>query len=233
MALNLRQLDALSYDDVEPILDDYIKGAIDEFVNSPEGEAHVKDYPNGGYWIGTFIEFGYNYGETTLPKMTKGDVQMLMESTVPRKVVILDPSEAEDAIPELVAFWRFLQRQYNLRSANAIVKYLESIAAQFPRMMSDPARGGIAKTFMMMGQQAGFDMMNPEGIEAFQQQYNASPNLDSLDPIANSLRSLIDASLASPSLGQSASPRSKPKGMAPQSNSAKKTTHKKNSKKKK
>jgi hypothetical protein len=86
---------------------------------------------------------------------------------------------------------------------------------------------------MMIGQQAGFDMTNLEGIEAFQQQYNASPNLDSPDPIANSLKSLIDAGLASPSLGQFASHRSKPKGMAPQSSSAKKTTHKKNSKKKK
>lgn len=230
MTFNLRQLDNLTYDEVEPILDAYINGAIEEFVNSPEGEAHIKDYPNGGYWIGTFIEFGYNYGETTLPKMTKGDVQLLMESTLPRKVTILDSSEAEDAIPELVAFWRFLQRQYNLRSAGAIVKYLELIASQFPSMMSDPARGGIAKTFMMMGHQAGFDMTNPQGIEAFQQQYNASLNLDSS---ANPLKHLVDERLANSSLGQPAVSRSKPKGMASPSNPTKKTTRKKTSKKKK
>lgn len=232
MAFNLRQLDNLTYDEVEPILDAYINGAIEEFVNSPEGEAHIKDYPNGGYWIGTFIEFSYNYGETTLPKMTKGDVQMLMESTLPRKVTILDPSEAEDAIPELVAFWRFLQRQYNLRSANAIVKYLDSIRNQFPGMMSDPARGGMAKTFMMMGHQAGFDMTNPEGIQTFQQ-YNVSFNLDSPNSSTNPLKSLVDGGLAFPSLGQPATPRSKSEGMASQSNTAKKTTRKKTSKKKK
>lgn len=232
MAFNLRQLDNLSYDEVEPILDAYINNAIQEFVNSPEGEAHTKNYPNGGYWIGTFIEFGYNYGETTLAKMTKGDVQMLMESTLPRKITILDPSEADDAIPELTAFWRFLQRQYNLRSANAIVRYLESIFSQFPSMMSDPARGGIAKTFMMMGHQSGFDMTNSEGIQAFQQQYNAGLNLDSPNPSTNPLKSLIDGGLAFPS-GQPTTPRSKPKGMASQSNTAKKTTRKKTSKKKK
>ena len=80
--------------------------------------------------------------------MTKGDVQTLMEYTLPRKVTIFDPAEAEDTIPELVAFWRFLQREYNLRSAKAIVKCLESLASQFPNMMSDPSRGGIAKTFI-------------------------------------------------------------------------------------
>lgn len=79
MTFNLRQLDNLSYDEVEPILDDYIQGAINEFVNSPEGEDHLKTYPSGGSWIGSFIELGYNYGETTLPRMTKGDVQTLME----------------------------------------------------------------------------------------------------------------------------------------------------------
>ncbi|GAP99850.1 hypothetical protein [Leptolyngbya sp. NIES-2104] len=156
-----------------------------------------------------------------------------MESTLPRKVTILDPSEAEDAIPELVAFWRFLQRQYNLRSANAIVKYLESIATQFPGMMSDPARGGIAKTLMMMGHQAEFDMTNSQGIEAFQQQYTASLDLNSPDSSANPLRSLIDGSLAFSSLGQPTPDRSKPKGMASQRRTVKKNTRKKTSKKKK
>lgn len=65
MPFNIRQLDNLSYDDVEPILDDYISGALEEFANSPEGEAHIKSYPEGGGWIGIFIELGYNYGETT------------------------------------------------------------------------------------------------------------------------------------------------------------------------
>lgn len=61
------------------------------------------------------------------------------------RITLFDPPEAEDAIPELVAFWLFLQRQYNLRSAAAIVKYLESLAPKFPATVSDPKRGGIAK----------------------------------------------------------------------------------------
>ncbi|WP_156427150.1 hypothetical protein [Leptolyngbya sp. NIES-2104] len=72
MAFNLRQLDNLIVGEIEPILDTYTNSAIEEFVNSPEGEAHLQDYSNGGYWISTFIELGYNYGETTLPRLTKG-----------------------------------------------------------------------------------------------------------------------------------------------------------------
>ncbi|MDZ4877368.1 MAG: hypothetical protein CLLPBCKN_006803 [Chroococcidiopsis cubana SAG 39.79] len=234
MPFNIRQLDRLSYDDVEPILDNYISGAIEQFVNSPEGEAHLKNYPEGGGWIGTFIEMGYNYGETTLPKMTKGNVQTLMEYTLPRKVTIFDPAEAEDAIPELVAFWQFLQREYNLRSAKAIVKYLESLASQFPNMMSDPSRGGIAKAFMMMGDQAGFDMTAPEGIQAFQQQYNASLKSAPPDLTTNALKNLIQGGLALPDSERSTPSPSIPKGMGMQkAPPAKKTPRKRTSRKKK
>jgi len=38
------------------------------------------------------------------------------------------------AIDELVAFWTYLHKAYKLRSANAIFKYLRSIADQFPRL---------------------------------------------------------------------------------------------------
>lgn len=234
MPFNLHQLDHLSYDEVEPILDDYISDALEEFANSPEGQAHIKSYLESGGWIGSFIELGYNYGETTLLWMSKRDVQTLMEHTLPRKVTIFDPADAEDAIPELVAFWRFLQRQYNHSSASAIVKYLESIAPQFPSMMVDPTRGGIAKAFVMMGHQAGFDMTTQEGIQAFQQRYNADLKSATPDPNTNTLKSLVQGGLSQSSSGQISSSKVKPKGMAtPKTNVAKKTTRKKTSRKKK
>ncbi|MDX2243531.1 MAG: hypothetical protein NW224_22855 [Leptolyngbyaceae cyanobacterium bins.302] len=225
MTFNIRQLDHLSYDDVEPILDDYINGAIQQFVNSPEGKAHIEAYPEGGYWIGSFIEMGYLYGEVPLPKMTKGDVQNLMEYTLPRKVTIFDPSEAEAAIPELVAFWKFIQREYQFRSAGAIGKYLETLASKFPAMMCDPTRGGIAKAFMMMGHQAGFDMTTQAGIQAFQQHYNNSLKSDSPDAITNTLKAAIQGGLPpSPSI---------PKGVGAAKTNSTKQTRKKSGRKKK
>jgi hypothetical protein len=162
MAFNLRQLDKLSYDEVEPILEDYINGALQAFAKSPEGKAHIRQYPDGGFWISTLIEIGYGYGEVTLPKMTQGDVQTLMESTLPRKILLTNAAEAEDAIPELVAFWTFLQREHKLRSAAAIIKYLKTLATTFPGMMMDPARAGMAKS--IMGGQNPFAAPIPVGV---------------------------------------------------------------------
>ncbi len=186
MTFDIRQLDGLDYDEVEPLLEDYIIDVINEFLETEIGNTHATQYPEGGFWIGTFIEMAYNYGEFTLPKMTKGDVQIVMENIIPRKLTLLDPSEAEDAIPELVAFWTFLKQEYKLRSAGAIAKYLTSIQDKFAGWMFDPARGGIAKNFMMQGMQAGYDMTNQSDVEVFQAEYNqriqADPQNNSLIP---------------------------------------------------
>ncbi|NEQ51647.1 MAG: hypothetical protein F6K11_16160, partial [Leptolyngbya sp. SIO3F4] len=174
MVFNIRQLDKLSYDDVEPLLEDYIHNAIEEFVDSEVGQEHIKTHPEGGNWIGTFIEFAYLYGEYTLPKLTKSAVKELMEYTLPRKLTLLEPSDTDDAIDELVAFWTFLKQDYKLRSAGAISKYLLSIKEQFPKWMFDPARGGISKNFVLQGMQAGYDMTTQEGASEFQAEYNRS-----------------------------------------------------------
>lgn len=172
MTFDIRQLDGLDYDEAEPLFDNYINDLIREFIQSDVGTAHTQAYPTGGFWIGTFIEMAFVYGEFTLPKMTKGDAQLVMENILPRKLTLHDRSEAEDAIPELVAFWTFLKQDYQLRSGGAIAKYLTSIQDKFPDWMFDASRGGIAKNFMMQGMQAGFDMSSQADIEAFQAEYN-------------------------------------------------------------
>ncbi len=172
MTYNIRLLDQLSYDEAEPLLIDYINDTINQFLDSKVGDAHARAYPRGGYWIGTFIEYAYTYGEMTLPKMRKGDVQLMMEDILPRKITLQEQSEADDAIPELVAFWTFLKQEYKFRSAGAIIKYLQSIQDIFTDWMFDPARGGIAKSFMMQAIQEGYDITNQEELTAFQGEYN-------------------------------------------------------------
>ncbi|MBE9140953.1 hypothetical protein IQ254_27770 [Nodosilinea sp. LEGE 07088] len=120
MAFKIHQLDNLDYDDAEPLLEDYIYRALEDFANSKAGKAHIKLNPEAGDWIGTFIELAYLYGGYTLPKMTKGNVQEVMEYTLPRKLTLFDPSDTDGAIDELVAFWTFLDEVHWLRSAKAI-----------------------------------------------------------------------------------------------------------------
>jgi hypothetical protein len=120
MNFDIRQLDKLTFDDAEPLLGDYIDDAISRFLESDLGQTYAITPPQRGGWIETFIEMAYLYGEMTLSKMTKTDVRQVMESILPRKLTLLEPTEADDAIPELIAFWTFLQQKYKLRNAGAI-----------------------------------------------------------------------------------------------------------------
>ncbi|MEO1070223.1 MAG: hypothetical protein AAFW95_14085, partial [Cyanobacteria bacterium J06638_6] len=126
-----------------------------------------------------------------LPKMTKGNVQEVMEYILPRKLTLFDPSDTDGAIDELVAFWTFIDKTYRFRSAKAIAKYLRSIETQFPRWMFDPQRGGMAKSFLMQGVEAGFDMTTQEGVTAFQAEYNrnlpARPAMSMLPNMADTM----------------------------------------------
>lgn len=173
MSFNIHLLDNLSQDDAEGLLEDYIGGAIDQFVESKAGKAYVKKHPEGGgEWISAFIEMGYLYCDRTLPKITKGVAQEIMEDILPRKLTLLDPDDTKDAIPELVAFWIFLKDEYELRSAGAIAKYLTPIQDKFTDWMFDPHRAGLTKSFVLQGTAAGYDMTTQAGVEAFQTEYN-------------------------------------------------------------
>ncbi|MFE1746387.1 hypothetical protein [Coleofasciculus sp. H7-2] len=171
---DIHQLDDLDYDAAEPILDDYQDTLINLFANSPEGQTYLETNPEMGAWIAQLIYYGYCYESFTLPKMTKNDVKTVVEGLFPRKVSLLSPEEADDAIPELMAFWQFLKREFKLSNAGSILTYLRQIQPKFKNIMNDSSRFGLAKSFFAMGQQAGFDMTTPEGLEKFQQFYNAN-----------------------------------------------------------
>ncbi|MBF2037037.1 MAG: hypothetical protein IGR92_16565, partial [Leptolyngbyaceae cyanobacterium T60_A2020_046] len=79
MTFNPYLLENLDYDDAEPLLEDYINTALQAFIHSDVGKAYQRKHPQGGFWIGNFIEFAYLYGGFILPKMTKGNAQEVME----------------------------------------------------------------------------------------------------------------------------------------------------------
>ncbi|MCC3424334.1 MAG: hypothetical protein JGK12_10445 [Microcoleus sp. PH2017_01_SCD_O_A] len=171
---NIRQLDGLDYDEAEPLLEDYQETLIELFVNSPEGEEYCKTYPDVGFWIAQFIYYGFGYEGFTLPRMKVEDVETVIEDLFPRKVTLLSPEEGENAIPELLAFWQFLKREFKLRNATSIIKYLRDIEHDFGEIMGDSSKFGFAKSFMTLGHQAGFDMSAEDGLKQFQEIYNAS-----------------------------------------------------------
>jgi hypothetical protein len=172
MAFNVFQLDALSFDDAEIQLEDYIESAIEAFMISPIGVRYLAEHEDSLGWIETFLEIGYLYGKTLPSQMTMAIVRDLMENILPRKISLVDPEEAQDAEAELIAFWTFLKQDYKLPNAGPIITYLKSIKGRFVTWMFDSDRAGIAKSFVTQGLAAGFDMSTQEGVSSFQAVYN-------------------------------------------------------------
>jgi len=178
MAFQINQIDAISdFDEAMEVLEmEYIPTLIDQFQNSPEGKAYIEAHPEAaefvGEWVGHFLLTGYGDLEATLPGMTEQKVKKILLEVFPRKLSLLDPEDANSTIPELIAFWEFVQREYKLRHSKKILALLHKLQPTFPETMNDPQNFGVAKSFLMAGQAAGFDMTSQEGIEAFQQQYN-------------------------------------------------------------
>jgi hypothetical protein len=108
----------------------------------------------------------------TLLNMTSSDLEEIVSGYFPRKISLRSPEEAEEAIPELIAFWEFLGREFALDAAQSALRYLGEIQPSFAAIMNDSSRFGMAKSLFMQGQATGFDMTDPNQMKAFIAAYN-------------------------------------------------------------
>ncbi len=142
------------------------------FEQSPEGQALWSEGIEPG-WVGMLLDFGTDYLSVAPPQMSPDDVREILFDLIPRKVSA-SADEAPEIIHELQAFWTFLQREFHLENAAACLNVLnEKAARELKKKMSDPATFGIAKSFVMMGMERGFDLSSEEGINKWMATYNA------------------------------------------------------------
>src|ERR1700694_1226798 len=142
------------------------------FEQSPEGQA-LRDEGIEGGWANMLIDFGMHYLGVTPPQMTPHHLRAILFELFPRKVST-SGDEAPEIIRELQAFWQFLQREFHLENAAACLNALdEETARKLKKEMGDPANFGIAKSFVTMGMQRGFDMSSEEGLNEWMTIYNA------------------------------------------------------------
>lgn len=176
MTFSIYQMDELDSptEESERALLDYVDAVVEQFQASPEGHARAKQGPGLGGWSGNLVQMGYTYAGVTLPRMSIGDIDEIVNELFPRKVTLTDPDDVDDVIPELTAFWQFLRREYQLENADAVLEFLRKVEPEFKERMNDPANFGMAKSFVTAGQNAGYDMTTPEGMEAFRRYYNAN-----------------------------------------------------------
>jgi len=176
MTFNINQLNKIDYDtEGEEALATYQDALLERFYHSAEGQSFIETHPNTemGFWAAQLMYYGYVYEGITIPRMKVGDVEIIITELFPRKISLSSAEDADDAIPELVAFWQFLKREYKLSNADRILKYLHQISLMFKDMMMDTSNFGMAKSFFMMGQSAGYDMTDETDSQKFMAEYNA------------------------------------------------------------
>ncbi len=154
-------------------VEDYCQELMEQFADSPEGCATVEHYGCVG-WAHSFLYYGFSYLGLAPPEMSRDDVEEILFDIFPRKVST-EAESADEIIGELRAFWEFLTRQYKLPNSTDIIDSLGNEAKQNLRHeLANPDNFGMAKSFFMMGAEAGFDMTTQEGLDQFMLAYNAS-----------------------------------------------------------
>lgn len=161
----------------------YEQALMDQFAASPEGQAITQTGTELG-WTRVMIHYAITYPGVTPPTMTVNNLEEVVSDLFPRKV-LTERGDGAEIIQELRAFWQFLQRVYQLPQANQMVAWLTpQTARRLERKMQEPANFGMAKSFVVLGMQAGFDMESPEGMQAWVEAYNATvaPTISALEP---------------------------------------------------
>ena len=176
MRFDLHALDALEpgSDEADEAFDHYSRSLLEVFRASIEGKVLLETASGIGFWVRSFLDFGYNHEGMALPSMGRQQVEMVVSDYFPRKISLNSPEEADSAIPELIAFWEFLGREFGLQSAQSVVVYLREVQPSFRSWMLDPSKFGMAKSFFMAGQAAGFNMTDKSEMNAFAEVYNAA-----------------------------------------------------------
>jgi len=183
---------------------EYIDGLMTEFAQSAEAQP-IQQTSGGVTWAAMMLEYAFNYLGCTPSEMTLRDFNEVLFELFPRKVSV-EADQAGTIVAELRAFWSFVARQYGLDNARKILATLDDQATdRLQKQLANPANFGMAKSFFMLGSQAGFDMTTQEGITAFQIAYNAG--LSSRAPLPGPIAS---APFAFPSASSSLSPPERP-----------------------
>ena len=155
----------------------YVDGLMSTFVSSPEAQplATTETFPD---WAPMLVEFGFNYLGVTPATMQAADVEEIVFELFPAKITC-NGDEAPYVVSELIAFFTFLGREYGLPQADTCLDVLSGPAIEDLRSaFNEPSRFGLAKQFATAGQQAGFDMANPEQADTFALLHNLAAQAD-------------------------------------------------------
>ncbi len=182
MKFDIHKYDPLEDELAEKHFRKYAETLINLFLKSEEGTALLETDPGAGGWVDCFLNYGYSHIGVFPTQMTRVEVEEILTDLFPRKVSLASSEDAGEIIPELLAFWAFLQREYQLANAGSILLFLRNIKSEFHGIMNDSTRFGMAKSFVSMGTKMGFDMTDEADMQRFMLHYNEHIANTSLEP---------------------------------------------------
>lgn len=158
----------------EERLGEYVYALMAEFEQSPEAEAFMEEFDTSLGWPATYMRYAAQYFGATPATISAGETAEILFEIFPRKVSVKS-ERAGEIVAELRAFWQYLKRTRSLENADAILGLLRDEDANYlESALSDTSNFGMAKSFVMSGQEAGFDMTDPDDVNRFMLVYNAA-----------------------------------------------------------
>jgi hypothetical protein len=153
-------------------IESYIDELMEIFTESPEAQPIIETAGRVG-WAATMMQYSLDYLGTTPPEMSLSDFDEVVFELFPRKVSV-ETERAPEIVAELRAFWQFLHRHHALPTADRILESLDDDAVvRLREALGNPSNWGMAKSFVMKGTEAGFDMTTQRGCEEFMLAYNS------------------------------------------------------------
>jgi hypothetical protein len=126
-------------------------------------------------WCHTVMDLAASYLGVTIASVGAPELREILYELLPRKVSVA-ASAAGDIVAECRAFFAFMKRELSLRDADACLRLLGAGAVKkLEAALSDRRNFGMAKSIMMAGADAGFDMSSTEGVEAWMREIQGKP----------------------------------------------------------
>ena len=140
------------------------------FSASPEANAL-----DGVQWCDLVLDYAATYFGATVATLGPNELREILFDVFPRKVSVI-ASKAPEIVDECRAFYAFLKREGACEQADACLHVLGGEAAkELEAALSDPRNFGMAKSLVMAGHAAGFDVETQEGVEAWMRAVQAGP----------------------------------------------------------
>ena len=143
---------------------------LQDFAASPEAEAID---PAGT--CGMAMDLAAAHLGHTIATLGVHELRELLFDIIPRKVSV-PASEAQSMVQELRAFYAYLKRVFGLAQADACLRVLgDNAVRKLESALSDRSGFGLAKSLVMAGADAGFDVESEEGLVEWLESIQGQP----------------------------------------------------------